>query len=311
MNTDIRISTSFKGHRKRKRLKRLLGPESDSYLIDLWLTVSTDCPNGHMVGWDAVDIADACGWDDDPKKLVDALIECNWIEKDMQGEYSVHDWCIHQAWACKAGERSKIARKAADTRWKNKHKKDAKSNVDECILDAESMPNACGEHAESNAPILSLPILPLPNLSTPEKTGELNFEKIGRDSGADDEIIKMVYNYQQHVSEKNTHAPGPMNYEAITSGSEDVKDLINIDGYTLDEIRKTLLWALNDDFWKDQVLSLKGIRHTSPGGLTKFANISVRMDAEKTPATKPKLKSNAEAVADMLAGQHCLNECGD
>ncbi len=40
MTADIRISTAFKNHRKRKRLQRLLGFGAEVYLVDLWLRVS-------------------------------------------------------------------------------------------------------------------------------------------------------------------------------------------------------------------------------------------------------------------------------
>ena len=34
MNTDIRLAVSFRGHRKRKRLRLLLGPGSTDYLLE-------------------------------------------------------------------------------------------------------------------------------------------------------------------------------------------------------------------------------------------------------------------------------------
>ncbi len=147
MNKDIRLATSFKGHRKRKRLIRLLGFGAEVYLIDLWLTVAMDCPEGVLIGWDEEDIADACDWEEEPQKLVDALIESHWLEKDADGEYALHDWCEHQGWACRAKERSEIAKKAAEVRWAKK-KKSAKNNGST----AKGMHSACREHAESNAP---------------------------------------------------------------------------------------------------------------------------------------------------------------
>lgn len=133
MPNDIRVLTSFKGHRKRKRLKRLIGPGATDYLIDLWITVAMDCPSGILEGWDATDIADAAGWpeDKDPKKLVDALIEARWVDSD-NGCYHMHDWEEHQPWICQAKERSAIARHAAQQRWL-KHV-------------------ACTPHARGNAP---------------------------------------------------------------------------------------------------------------------------------------------------------------
>ena len=80
MNTDIRVSTSFKGHRKRKRLEMIIGDKSDSYLIDLWLTVAMDCPEGVLVGWDEIDIAVAANWPGEPQVIVDAFINSKWLD---------------------------------------------------------------------------------------------------------------------------------------------------------------------------------------------------------------------------------------
>lgn len=110
MNKDIRISTSFKGHRKRKRLQRLLGSNSDSYLIDLWLTVAMDCPSGELKGWDETDIADAAGWNKDPLLFVDALVSTRWLEKNISGNYSIHDWVEHNGYASDSEKRSDKAR---------------------------------------------------------------------------------------------------------------------------------------------------------------------------------------------------------
>jgi hypothetical protein len=178
-NTDIRIAVSFKGHRKRKRLQRILGFGAEVYLIDLWITVAMDAPEGVLLGWDNEDIADACGWMEDPRKLVDALIESNWLEKDADGNYFLHDWCENQSWACGAKVRSKAAQKAAKARWSGND--DAEGNADLCEPHAEGMRTACGGHAEGNAPYFTLPIHSLP-IDTKEQTpsknhGEESFEK--------------------------------------------------------------------------------------------------------------------------------------
>jgi hypothetical protein len=117
MNRDIRLATSFKGHRKRKKLKRLLGFGAEVYLIDLWLTVAMDCPEGVLTGWNEEDIADSCDWPEEPKELVDALIGSGWLEKNSNGEYVLHDWGEHQGWACNANARSEAASKNILLRW--------------------------------------------------------------------------------------------------------------------------------------------------------------------------------------------------
>ncbi len=122
MNKDIRLATSFKGHRKRKKLERLIGKGATSHLIDFWISVAQSNPEGVLHGWDADDVACSGEWDGDSQDFVDALIKCKLIKKNSSGCFEVHDWCDHQGYACKAKERSEQAKKAAEIRWKKKQK---------------------------------------------------------------------------------------------------------------------------------------------------------------------------------------------
>ena len=122
MNKDIRIATSFKGHRKRKKLEKIIGVGATSHLIDLWVTVAQSNPNGILTDWDDEDISYSGSWDGEPSEFVSALVKCNFIKKNGNGCYEIHDWCDHQGYACKAEERSEQAKKAAAIRWKDKRK---------------------------------------------------------------------------------------------------------------------------------------------------------------------------------------------
>jgi hypothetical protein len=167
MNSDIRLSIAFKGHRKRKKLRRLIGDRSDSYLLDLWLTVALDRPDGILTGWTADDVADSCGWEDAPQVLVDALVGAGWIDINKDGLMSVHDWQEHQSWACNAKARSEKARKAAEKRWESKNggKEPEPKTPDESngynSGNADAMLGACSEQCDigkvAYAPILSPP----------------------------------------------------------------------------------------------------------------------------------------------------------
>jgi len=126
MNKDIRLATSFKGHRKRKKLEKLLGPGATGHLIDLWISVAQSNPEGILSGWDVEDIAFSGEWVGDPDEFVNAMIKCSFIKQNGNGCYEIHDWCDHQGFACKAKERSEQAKKAAKVRWKTKHKQDKK-----------------------------------------------------------------------------------------------------------------------------------------------------------------------------------------
>jgi hypothetical protein len=161
VNSDIRLHCTFKGHRKRLRLRAQLGDRATDYLIDLWLTAAEERPLGILTGWDESDIALAAGYSEDPAKFVEALVEAKLLEKNGDGIYHLHDWEDHQPWAVHSPERSVIARQAARIRWAS-------------TKDAERMPDACKQQCSEHAPSPSpSPLLTLDNRERLEKEGRL------------------------------------------------------------------------------------------------------------------------------------------
>lgn len=138
MNSDIRLAVSFRGHRKRKRLRLLLGAGSTDCLIDLWIATAMTHPSGILQGMDEIDIALEAGWEGDPQQFVVALVECGFLEKDGHGVYALHDWSDHQGYAIHAERRKANARNAAAARWNARQEK--------------AMRDTCGQHAEGNPP---------------------------------------------------------------------------------------------------------------------------------------------------------------
>jgi len=178
VNSDIRLSVSFKGHRKRLRLEAALGPGAVGNLIDLWISAAQDRPDGVLTGWDASDVALAGGWKDEPEKFVDALLSCKFLDRDDE-TYRLHDWAEHQPWVCGAEERSVRARYAAEAAWRKRR---------ECSEHADGMRDASGEQCSAHAPLLSSPILSSPLPSSPEeRKREINKEKERNESDRDNE----------------------------------------------------------------------------------------------------------------------------
>ena len=138
MNSDIRLAVSFRGHRKRKRLRLLLGPGSTDCLIDLWIATAMTHPSGVLQGMDEIDIALEAGWEDEPQKFVTALVECGFLEKDEYGAYALHDWSDHQGYAIHAERRKANARNAAAARWNARQEK--------------AMREVCDQHTGGNPP---------------------------------------------------------------------------------------------------------------------------------------------------------------
>lgn len=119
MNADIRVSVSFRGHRKRKKLQRKLGAEAVLCLIDLWIVAAMNKPDGVLSGMDAEDIAIDAGWDGDPQTFVDVLVDVGFVDIE-DGCYVLHDWDDHNSYVAKAENRKKASRNAADARWHTK-----------------------------------------------------------------------------------------------------------------------------------------------------------------------------------------------
>ena len=161
MNTDIRLAVSFKGHRKRKKLERIL-PGSTIYLIDLWISAAISRPEGDLTGWDEEDIAIECGWEGDPKELVSALVTAGWID-NKNGVFYLHDWEEHQGWACKARKRSEDGKKGAEARWEKKRQQridpEPKANGEQkgCGGNAGAMRGQCGGNAGNQKPQCPFP----------------------------------------------------------------------------------------------------------------------------------------------------------
>ena len=154
MNTDIRISYSFRNHRKRAKFEGLVGPRGTGYLLNLWLTAAQQRPTGHLKDWDAQDIALAAGYKGDPKKFVESLLQCKFIDLDADG-YQLHEWSTHQPWCTGAEHRSEMARKAALIRWDATTSTSKLQRTPEGQKDnpgVKSMQSACDPHAERNAP---------------------------------------------------------------------------------------------------------------------------------------------------------------
>jgi len=167
MNSDIRILVSFKGHRKRHHLEKLLGSiGATRYLLDLWLTAAQQRPDGHLKDWNAKDIAIAAGYSGKPQKFVDSLLESGFLDRDGEG-YRLHDWSEHQPWCCGAPRRSEDARKAAEVRWGGGRQAPAgvvptpvntpSSPTSECKNHAPSMEGHVPPSVSSPSPILSSP----------------------------------------------------------------------------------------------------------------------------------------------------------
>lgn len=117
---DIRVKLSFKGNRKRRKLRKLLGPSYLDHLIDIWLTVAEERPTGELLGWDDEDLVAAASatvpYKGNINALKDALLESGFAEKNGAKNIKIHNWEKHQEWVIKSPDRSIKAKHAVIVR---------------------------------------------------------------------------------------------------------------------------------------------------------------------------------------------------
>lgn len=136
---DYRIKTSWRSHRKRKRLRRALGADGVLAIEDLWSYAASSRPDGDLSGMTDEDIAIEVDYPGDPAELVQALAGAGLID-GIEGSYRLHDWCDHQPYVASHSRRKDAARKAAEARWASRGQPRA------CAPHADRMRTACGSH---------------------------------------------------------------------------------------------------------------------------------------------------------------------
>lgn len=162
MDVDFRVYSSWRTHRKRKRLRRELGAEAVLAIEDLWSYAAAERTDGVLRGMSAQDIADEVDYDQDADILVSTLVGMSLLDVDDNGVFSLHNWETRQPWAFGEDARKRSARAAAEMRWHKAGKHIIPSpTCPACTSNAGALPKQC-----SNLPFPSLPIPSLPH--TPE-----------------------------------------------------------------------------------------------------------------------------------------------
>ena len=298
MNTDIRLAVSFRGHRKRKRLRLLLGPGATDYLLDLWIATAMNHPDGILSGMDETDIALEAGWEGEPQAFVAALLECRLLDKIDHG-YALHDWAEHQAYVVHAEDRKTQAKNAAAKRW--------------AARTAPPMPTECAEHGggiaastatadsepatgnahtkSSNAPSPSPIPSPSPNPNPVPAPSLLPSPAPAADMGKREEAARLAVLMRDTLRVNlHTFAEPDLNAWEETFHKALCNDARMQDAHFVAHV---ITWACAEPFWK-------GVIH-NPARLQKnFNKIVQKMEAEQSD---PRNRSPAErrVVQNMAA----------
>ena len=283
MNSDIRLAVSFRGHRKRKRLRLLLGPGSTAYLIDLWIATAMTHPSGVLQGMDEIDIALEAGWEGEPQTFVAALMECGFLEKAENGVYALHDWSDHQGYAIHAERRKANARNAAAARWNARQE--------------NAMREACERHADSNPPSPSPLPSPVPepvpfHSSQPAPAGgnaEREKEKTPKTAFPEDSEAYRLAVLMRDTLKANVPTlkePDLQNWAQRFDVALRNDERMAEPGF----VAQVVLWACSDAFWRANIQSPDKLRE-------KFDQLTAKMEAEAAKARAASQPGNWKSPA--------------
>lgn len=243
---DFRMYTSWRRHRKYRRLRRELGGDGVLAIEALWAYAADMRPDGDLSGMSADDLADEAGWPGDPARLMAVLTSSEVRLVDGEpGSWRIHDWAEHQPYVVNHGKRVTKARRAAEARWADyQNPNESNGQCSEhpagmpqgCPADATSMPIACSEHARSNAPTdrtvptetKTVRTAELPKKEQAEEAGGRGDEQASaRDGMSADELIAEVKRWGwriQDTAEGKARACEPFDRDRVMRARDACKN---------------------------------------------------------------------------------------
>jgi len=131
------------------------------------------------------------------------------------------------------------------------------------------------------------------------------------------QLCDFVLGFVKFIS-KNKGNLAPKSKNLVKDSAEAVDKLIRLDGFDLEYITEVVRWAVKDDFWANNVLSLVGLRRKNKEGITKFQNIANKYESGKKkqgrsytgPNGSGRSEENAQVCQDFINEmmQECENE---
>ena len=109
MNTDFRVAVGMTTHPKTVKLMRRCGDRAFFCLINLWSWAAMNKPDGDFSGMDREDVEIVAGWNGDFGFFADQLCEIGFMDCE-DGNFSLHDWTVHNPWAAGSEDRSDAGR---------------------------------------------------------------------------------------------------------------------------------------------------------------------------------------------------------
>lgn len=291
MNTDIRVATTFRGHRKRRKLDLRLGTASAGFIVDLWIGAAESRPDGVLAGWDESDIALEAGWTGDPGEFVRALVETGWLDHQEDGAYALHDWIEHNGYAAAAADRSGKGLFSNLKRWHPDLAAELAAQGVSSITKEEyarittgrkpnpsPIPDRIGTESDpipkGNPPAPAPAPAPIPSPTSKDSSsvpsgaepGEQEFlpAKGGRKRpptfAADSEPHRLARYLLDSIRRHNPRFKPTFKEGDLQRWAAELDKVVRLDGRTVAEVESIITWAMGDPFWKGTIESAGSIR---------------------------------------------------
>lgn len=234
----IESHQELRGHPKLARLARLLGvskPVAIGHLHLLWWWALDHAEDGDLSAYEAADLADACEWEGEPEALVKALISCGpgdtaGFVDEVEGRWVLHNWWQY------AGKL--VARRQADRERKRSDRAPLSVGTP---AEPEEMPNGHPPDGAQTAYVYS------------DLDSDLNqtSSAVARREDVDslcDLLVELVV------------ANGCKRPAVTAKWRDEARRLLDRDGASRAEAERVMRWALDDEFWSSNILSMPKFR---------------------------------------------------
>lgn len=284
MNSDIRLSTSFFGHRKTKKLRKRCGEAGIISLLKLWVYVAENNPSGLLSGWKPEDVELSGEWGGDDGIFCKAIVDVKFLTENGDG-FRVHDWEDHNPYAAGAVERSN---KARFSKLKQAYPKlyeqllekgygaitssDYKEKVEKHLVSIQrnaSEPLGDSQRIGSETPAPSPSPSPSPKVFL------------------SDSIEYRLADYLKKWLLKNNPNAKAKNCD-MQKWSKQIDYMIRIDKRNPDEIKEVIKFCQTDSFWLKNILSTAKLRDQYDQLFIKMKPPNITYSAGKSDANKTK-----------------------
>ena len=195
--TDMRIDLNFVDHPKIKRLIRKSGYESFYGLLRLFSIAGKMYHKGIFYNCSADDIEDFADWRGEQGAFIASVVDVGFLVKTEEG-FTIHEWEEHQPWIFHADERSDMAKKSINKRWKKRFE------ASQYDSDTERIRNEYDTNTQSNTPLPYPLPLPTPKPKHKEKNKELDLSVLDSESLEFKEAMSKFVEHRKQIKKPMT-----------------------------------------------------------------------------------------------------------